>query len=77
MDNYRVESRLTIGIILMDQDAGIGAVLSSARAINPNQRWTGLSNILDTFNQQFGNIPWNNGTRYRRDPNEGGSQNRF
>ncbi len=37
-----------------------------AAAASPSRSWTGSRNILKTFNDQFGNIPWTDADRVRK-----------
>jgi type I restriction enzyme R subunit len=63
MDSYRVEKREAMKILLPDEDAEIEPV--------PTERWRPqaepeldrLSNIIKTFNDQFGNIDWSDADR--------------
>jgi type I restriction enzyme R subunit len=58
MDSYRVEVRSALEIALADQDAEIGPVPTSGGGYVPEPEPDLLSNILKTFNDQFGNISW-------------------
>lgn len=66
MDSYRVEKRAAIRIALPDQDAEIGPVPTDGGGRKPEPELDRLSNILKTFNDQFGNIPWTDSDRVRR-----------
>ena len=56
MDSYRVEKKAAVHVQLADEDAEIEPVPELDR----------LSNILKIFNDQFGNIPWEDQDRVRR-----------
>ena len=66
MDSYRVEKKAAVKIQLPDQDAEIGPVPTSGGGHKPEPELDRLSNILKTFNDQFGNIPWTDADRVRR-----------
>jgi type I site-specific restriction-modification system R (restriction) subunit len=57
MDSYRVEKKAAAKIQLPDQDAEIAPVPTSGGGGKPEPELDRLSNILKTFNDQFGNIP--------------------
>jgi type I restriction enzyme R subunit len=56
MDSYRVEKKAAQAIALADQDAEIGAIPADGGGRRPEPELDRLSNILDTFNQQFGTL---------------------
>jgi type I restriction enzyme R subunit len=58
MDSYRTEKQATMRIALDDADAEIGPVPVSGGGHRPEPELERLSNILKVFNDQFGNIPW-------------------
>ena len=58
MDSYRVEKKAAIKIQLPDEDAEIEPVPTSGCAYQPEPELDRLSNIIKTFNDQFGDIPW-------------------
>ena len=66
MDSYRAEKKATIAIQLSDSDAEIEPVPTSARGARPETELDRLSNIIKTFNDQFGNIPWTDQDRVHR-----------
>ena len=66
MDSYRVEKKAAVKIQLPDQDAEIGAVPTSGVGGKPEPELDRLSNILKTFNDQFGNIPWADSDRVHK-----------
>ncbi len=66
MDSYRAEKKATIAIQLADIDAEIEPVPTSSGGGRPEPELDRLSNILKTFNDQFGNIPWTDEDRVHR-----------
>ncbi len=60
MDSYRVEKRAAMKIQLPDENAEIGPVPTTGGGRKPEPELDRLSNILKTFNEQFGNISWTN-----------------
>jgi type I restriction enzyme R subunit len=58
MDSYRVEKQAAVKIALPDADAEIGPVPTEGGGHKPEPELDYLSNILKTFNEQFGNIDW-------------------
>jgi type I restriction enzyme R subunit len=58
MDSYRVEKQAAVKIQLPDADAEIEPVPTSGGGHRPEPELDRLSNIIRTFNDQFGNIPW-------------------
>ncbi len=58
MDSYRVEKQATITIALPDADAEVEPVPTAGGGHKPEPELDRLSNILKTFNEQFGNIDW-------------------
>jgi len=58
MDNYRAEVKTSLNICLPDQDAEVGPVPTSGGGRKPEPELDQLSNIIKTFNDQFGNIDW-------------------
>jgi type I restriction enzyme R subunit len=56
MDSYRVEKKAAMKIALADMDAEIDPVPTDARAHKPEPELDRLSNILKTFNEQFGTL---------------------
>jgi len=63
MDSYRVEKRTAIAIALADEDAEIGSVPTEGGRPRPEPELDRLSNIIKTFNDQFGNVPWTDADR--------------
>jgi type I restriction enzyme R subunit len=58
MDSYRVEKQAAIRIQLPDADGEIGPVPASGGGGKAEPELDRLSNILKTFNDQWGNIEW-------------------
>lgn len=58
MDSYRVEVKAKMALQLADEDAEIGPVPTSGGGRKPEAELDRLSNIIKTFNDQFGNIEW-------------------
>ena len=66
MDSYRVEKKAAVQIQLPDQDAEIEPVPTTGGGRKPETEIDRLSNILKTFNDLFGNIPWTDGDRVHK-----------
>ncbi len=66
MDSYRVEKQAVAKIQLPDADAEIEPVPTTGGGHRPEPELDRLSNILKTFNDQFGNIPWADADRIYR-----------
>ena len=60
---YRVEKQAARRIQLPDEDAAIELVPTTGGGRKPEAELDRLSNIIKTFNDQFGNIPWTDGDR--------------
>jgi type I restriction enzyme R subunit len=56
MDSYRAEKKETMRIALEDADAEIGPVPIESGSGRPEPEFDRLSNILSTFNAQFGTL---------------------
>ena len=56
MDSYRVEKQATMSILLPDEDAVIGPVPVSSGGGKADPEMERLSNILKSFNDQFGTL---------------------
>jgi type I restriction enzyme R subunit len=56
MDSYRVEKKAAMKIALADEDAEIGPVPTDSGGRKPEAELDRLSNILKTFNEQFGTL---------------------
>ncbi len=66
MDSYRVEKQAAMRIQLPDADAEIEPVPTSGGGHKPEPELDRLSNILQVFNDQFGDIPWTDSDRVHR-----------
>jgi type I restriction enzyme R subunit len=66
MDSYRVEKQAAVRIQLPDADAAIEPVPTHGGGRKAEPELDHLSNILKTFNDQFGNIQWTDADRVRR-----------
>ena len=66
MDSYRVEKRVALAIALADEEAEIDPVPTGGGGRKPEAELDRLSNILRTFNDQFGNIAWGDEDRILR-----------
>jgi len=66
MDSYRIEKRVAQAIQLTDADGEIGPVPAEGGGRKPEPELDRLSNILMTFNDQFGNITWQDTDRVRQ-----------
>ncbi|MBI5015490.1 MAG: type I restriction endonuclease subunit R [Deltaproteobacteria bacterium] len=66
MDSYRVEKQAAMKIALPDADAEIEPVPMTGGGGKPEPELDHLSNILASFNDQFGNIPWTDTDRVHR-----------
>ena len=66
MDSYRVEKQSVRKIQLPDEDAEIEPVPTAGGGHKPEPELDRLSNIIKTFNDQFGNIPWDDVDRVQK-----------
>jgi type I restriction enzyme R subunit len=66
MDSYRAEKQAVQQIQLADADATIDPLPADGGGSRPEPELDVLSNILRTFNDQWGNIAWSDGDRVRR-----------
>src|SRR5439155_22001720 len=66
IDSYRAEKRAVQRIQLADADATIDPLPADGGGSKPEPELDLLSNILRTFNDQWGNIAWSDGDRVRR-----------
>jgi len=66
MDSYRVEKKAVAKIQLPDADAEIEPVPTTGGGHKREPELDRLSNILKTFNDQFGNIPWTDRDRVHK-----------
>ncbi len=66
MDSYRVEVKEAMKVALPDADAEIGPVPASGGGRKPEPELDHLSSIIKAFNDQFGNIPWQDADKIRK-----------
>jgi type I restriction enzyme R subunit len=66
MDSYRVEKQAAMRIQLPDAEAEIGPIPTSGGGHRPEPELDRLSNILKSFNDQFGNVAWSDADRVHR-----------
>ena len=66
MESYRVEKRETLKIALGDDDGELEPVPASGGGHLTDPDLERLSSILQTFNDQFGNIDWSDADRVQR-----------
>ncbi|GIX00285.1 MAG: hypothetical protein KatS3mg111_3617 [Pirellulaceae bacterium] len=66
MDSYRVEKQAEMPIALADQDAEIEPIPAAGGGHKLEPELDRLSNIIKTFNDQFGNIEWTDRDRVHR-----------
>jgi type I restriction enzyme R subunit len=66
MESYRVEARSTMAIALADEDKEIDPVPGTGGGKLPEPELDQLSNIVKTFNEQFGNIEWEDKDKIRQ-----------
>jgi type I restriction enzyme R subunit len=66
MDSYRLEKQAAVKIQLPDKDAEIAPIPTSDGGHKPEPELDRLSNILKTFNDQFGNIAWSDEDRVHK-----------
>ncbi|RME43270.1 MAG: type I restriction endonuclease subunit R, partial [Chloroflexi bacterium] len=58
MDSYRVEVQSSLRISLTDEDGEVEPVPTGGGGLKPEPELDRLSNIIQAFNDQFGNIDW-------------------
>lgn len=66
MDSYRVEKKAVVKIQLTDADGEIEPVPTTGGGGKAEVEFDLLSNIIKTFNDQFGQIPWKDEDRVHR-----------
>lgn len=66
MDSYRVEKQAAMKIALADADGSLDPVPDGSGGGKREPDLEPLSNILKTFNDQFGNISWQDEDRVRK-----------
>lgn len=63
MDSYRVEKQAVVKLQLPDSDAEIEPVPASGGGLKSEPELDRLSNIIKSFNDHFGGIPWTDSDR--------------
>ncbi len=66
LDSYRVEKKAMQKIILPDEDAEIGPVPATGGGSSPEPEMDRLSNIIEEFNDLFGDTVWEDADRIRK-----------
>ena len=66
IDSYRVEKRTAMAIAVADDDGELDPVPAAGGGGRPDPDLEPLSLILQSFNDQFGNIEWDDADRVRR-----------
>lgn len=66
MESYRVEKREAMKIALADDDGELDPVPAAGGGLLNAPELDRLSNILQTFNDQFGNIEWSDADRVHK-----------
>lgn len=66
MDSYRVEKKAVLEIQLPDEEGVLEPVPVGGAGGTAEPELDRLSNILKTFNDQFGNIPWSDSDRVHK-----------
>ena len=66
MDSYRAEKQATMRLRLPDEDAAIDPTPAAGGGHRPEPELDLLSNIVKTFNERFGNVPWADADRVRK-----------
>ena len=66
LDSYRAEKQAMQKIMLSDEDAEIDPVPTTGGGYIPAPEMDQLSNIVQIFNDQFGNIAWEDADRVRQ-----------
>jgi len=66
MDSYRSEVMETLKLKLPDEDGEIGPVPADGGGQKPEPEVDRLSSIIKAFNDQFGNIEWDDADRVRK-----------
>ena len=66
MESYRIEKREAMQIALADEDGSVEPIPTSGAGHVTDPELERLSNILATFNDQFGNIDWTDADRVQR-----------
>ncbi len=66
MDSYRVEVQSSLHIGLADEDGELEPVPTGGGGFKPEPELDQLSNIINSFNDQFGNIDWKDADKIRQ-----------
>ncbi len=66
LDSYRAEKQASVRITLTDAEAEVELVPMDGGGHKPELELDRLSNIIKTFNDVFGNIPWTDADRVRK-----------
>lgn len=66
LESYRVEKQAMLKLTLADENTEISPVPTSGGGHRPEPELDRLSNIIQSFNDLFGNIPWTDADRVRR-----------
>ena len=66
IDSYRVEVQASMNVIVPDADSEIGPVPTQSGGHIPVPKLDRLSNILRSFNEQFGNVEWKDADKIRK-----------
>ena len=66
MDSYRTEKQATMRIALADEDGEVDPVPVTGGGNMAEPDLDRLSNIIKSFNDHFGNIPWEDADRVRK-----------
>jgi type I restriction enzyme, R subunit len=66
MDSYRAEVRAKTSISLADEEGELAPVPTGGVGVRPEPEIDRLSNIIRQFNEQWGNIPWEDTDRILR-----------
>jgi len=66
MDSYRVEKKAAMKLQLPDENAEIESVPMTGGGSKAEPELDKLSNIIKSFNDQFGNIPWTDADRVHK-----------
>ena len=66
MESYRVEAKATLDIALADQDGEVDPVPIGAPGMSPEPEIDRLSSIVESFNERFGNIEWEDEDKIRQ-----------
>ncbi len=66
MDSYRVEVQSSLQIRLADEDGELEPVPTGGSGFKPEPELDQLSHIIQSFNDQFGNIDWKDADKIRQ-----------